>query len=106
MHMFCELSEKCYAAVADLRIQQGEDVQTAKTRAAHLKLLSIPRLEIQGLTNTTELEYVFTRGNVANETTKRLQKIQFSDNNRRWIFGTDFLKLPQDTWPKEKWIRF
>ncbi|XP_074031706.1 uncharacterized protein [Leptinotarsa decemlineata] len=164
LHIFCDASEKCYAAVAYLRIQQGEKVETsfitAKTRVAPLKPLSIPRLElqaalmgarlghflkktldmeisaiwywsdsktvlhwirsearrfkvfvaqrlgeIQDLTNSSEWKYINSKENVADEATKRLEKITFSDNNRRWITGPDFLILSPDQWPKEKMER-
>ncbi|XP_074040766.1 uncharacterized protein [Leptinotarsa decemlineata] len=164
LHIFCDASEKCYAAVAYLRIQQGEKVETsfitAKTRVAPLKPLSIPRLElqaalmgarlghflkktldmeisaiwywsdsktvlywirsearrfkvfvaqrlgeIQDLTNSSEWKYINSKENVADEATKRLEKITFNDNNRRWITGTDFLILSPDQWPKEKMER-
>ncbi|XP_074040761.1 uncharacterized protein [Leptinotarsa decemlineata] len=142
LHIFCDASEKCYAAVAYLRIQQGEKVETsfitAKTRVAPLKPLSIPRLElqaalmgarlghflkntldmeisaiwywsdsktvlywirsearrfkvfvaqrleeIQDLTNSSEWKYINSKENVADEATKRLEKITFSENIRR-----------------------
>lgn len=51
LHIFTDASDKCYAAVAYLRIQNGNLVQTAfvsaKTRVAPLKPISIPRLELQ-----------------------------------------------------------
>lgn len=51
LHTFCDASEKCYAAVAYLRVQKGNNVESsfvcAKTRVAPLKPMSIPRLELQ-----------------------------------------------------------
>ncbi|XP_044751667.1 uncharacterized protein LOC123311663 [Coccinella septempunctata] len=52
LHVFCDASENCYAAVAYIRVQQEQAIQTnfvtAKTRVAPLRPLSIPRLELQG----------------------------------------------------------
>ncbi|XP_031348508.1 uncharacterized protein LOC116174690 isoform X1 [Photinus pyralis] len=52
LHIFCDASERCYASVAYLRIQYGNEVQVsfvnAKARVSPLKPMSIPRLELQG----------------------------------------------------------
>lgn len=52
LHVFCDASETSYAAVAYIRIQEEQLIQTnfvtAKTRVAPLRPLSIPRLELQG----------------------------------------------------------
>lgn len=51
LHIFCDASEKAYASVVFLRIKKDNCVTIAfimaKTKVAPLKVLSIPRLELQ-----------------------------------------------------------
>ncbi|XP_021957208.1 uncharacterized protein LOC110853263 [Folsomia candida] len=51
LHVFCDASEKAFACVAFLRVEDEEQVDVniiiSKTRVAPLKVLPIPRLELQ-----------------------------------------------------------
>ncbi|KAL7737020.1 hypothetical protein ACLKA6_008873 [Drosophila palustris] len=59
LHVFVDASEQAFAAVAYWRIVVGNDVETSfvagKTRCAPLKLLSVPRLELQAAVLGTRL---------------------------------------------------
>lgn len=51
MHVFCDASEKAFTAISFIRVQKNDTVNAsiiaAKTRVSPLKVLSIPRLELQ-----------------------------------------------------------
>jgi hypothetical protein len=59
LQVFCDASEKAFAAVAFLRVKNGDKVEvslvSSKSRVAPLKPLSIPRLELQAALMATRL---------------------------------------------------
>lgn len=65
LHLFCDASERAFAAVAYLRIQQEKDVHChlvmAKSRVAPIKTLTLPRLELQGAVLAVRLRETITK---------------------------------------------
>ncbi|XP_043485170.1 uncharacterized protein LOC122513008 [Leptopilina heterotoma] len=69
LHVFCDASIQAFAAVAYLRLQEEDKVQTAlvmaKTRVAPIKLLTVPRLELQSAVMATRLaEFIQQEHNI------------------------------------------
>ena len=66
LHIFCDASEKAFAAVAYVRVESeaGVDVAfvMARTRVAPLKAISIPRLELQAAVMASRLEKTLRAG--------------------------------------------
>ncbi|KAJ8017951.1 hypothetical protein HOLleu_44328 [Holothuria leucospilota] len=65
LHIFCDASEKGYAAVAYLRTQSAEDVScrfvVGKARVSPLKSVSIPRLELMSAVLAATLDGAIRR---------------------------------------------
>ena len=91
LHLFCDASEKAFAAVAYVRVKECDVVRShiimAKTRVAPLKRLTLPRLELQGAvmavrlmqTITKEFDYEFEKILFWTDSTLNLQCINNED---------------------------
>lgn len=64
LHIFCDSSIQALATVAYLRFQSADNVQTAlvmaKTRVAPIKLLTVPRLELQSDVMAIKSDSIYT----------------------------------------------
>jgi hypothetical protein len=66
LHVFCDASEKAFAAVAYLRVEYEDQVDVSfamgKTRVSPLKCVSIPRLELQSAVMAVRLADTIVEG--------------------------------------------
>ncbi|GBP40066.1 hypothetical protein EVAR_33639_1 [Eumeta japonica] len=130
LHVFVDASEKSYAAAVYWRIKLSEhesavSLIAGKARVAPLKVISIPRLELQAALSIlirsdprsfkpfvahrlAELEehttvkcwrWVPTKLNVADDATR--DPPTHFDETHRWFHGPDFLRKSEDEWPQE-----
>ena len=76
LHLFCDASEKAFAAVAYIRIQSQSEVRChlimAKSRVAPIKTLTLPRLELQGAVMAVRLKDI-----IVEEIDHKFQAIYF-----------------------------
>lgn len=67
------------------------------------QFVSIPVGQIQEKTNVNNWRWISSRNNVADEATKWVEFPKI-ESNTRWYKGPEFLYLPEDQWPEEKFI--
>ncbi|XP_062534365.1 uncharacterized protein LOC134203524 [Armigeres subalbatus] len=102
LHVFVDASEVAYSCAIYLRtFSNSGDPQccliAAKSKVAPLNSWSVPRLELQGCV----LGWVPTHSNPADEATKWGSGPYFNSNSN-WFHGPDFLRLPENDWPRSK----
>ncbi|XP_046803770.1 uncharacterized protein LOC124419201 [Lucilia cuprina] len=131
LHVFVHASEDAFGAVSYWRSLNAHNkikvsLVAAKSRCAALKIVSIPRLELQAAIlgtrlmvtilkehsvkisriicwsdSTTVINWIGSESRRADETTRMKSQVDFSDDSC-WLNGPKFLYDSEDNWPQKE----
>ncbi|UYV70525.1 hypothetical protein LAZ67_7003416 [Cordylochernes scorpioides] len=118
IHIFCDASQSAYAAAAFLRCPENKGVSVqllmAKSRLGPLKKTTIPRMELLACMLGVRLSrlYYSTFMDQDKQAVRHLWSLNPADlpsrgcsvlqlKRTRWWEGPEWLKQPQDHWPKQ-----